>query len=232
MNGLWVCVVSLFVAFLSLSSVQAAGMKPETSVVILEESDGEASINVKNTESFPALLYSEILPIEGDNERLVVLTPPVARVESGESQAVRFLLQTKEPLKVQRLRRVIFESILPKNNSGKSQVVMNVRQNLPVIINPKGLPLDKEPWRHLKWSSTGEKLQVSNPSAYVVRLDQVIKLNAGNLALRLPRSYLLPGDVVTLDAPYEMLKAATAVVISPATVYGYLVDQYTAPLEP
>ena len=222
---------SLLISLLSISHVQAAGMIPETSVVILNEADGETSINLKNSDSRPALLYSQILPIEGDDENLIVLTPPVARVESGETQAIRFLLQTAQPLKVQRLRRVTFEGILPKDNSAGMRVNMNVRQNLPVIINPKGLAKDNEPWRRLKWSVQNGKLQVANPDAYVVRLDQTITLKPANASAQLPRPYLLPGEVITLDAPATVLNTLMAVTLYPATVYGYSVDQYTAPLE-
>ena len=222
---------SLLISALTFSHVQAAGMIPETSVVIVNEADGEASINLKNSDSRPALLYSQILPIEGDDENLLVLTPPVARVEPGETQAIRFLLQTTQPLKVQRLRRVIFEGILPKDSTNGMRVNMNVRQNLPVIINPKGLAKDNEPWRRLKWSVQNGKLQVANPDAYVVRLDQAIVLKPANALAKLPRAYLLPGEVITLDAPASTLATLTSVTLSPATVYGYTVDQYTAPID-
>lgn len=222
---------SLFFSFVLLANVQAAGMIPETSVVIVNEADGEASINLKNSDSRPALLYSQILPIEGDDENLLVLTPPVARVEPGETQAIRFLLQTTQPLKVQRLRRVTFEGILPKDNSAGMRVNMNVRQNLPVIINPKGLAKDNEPWRRLKWSVQNGKLQVANPDAYVVRLDQAVELKPANVQAQLPRAYVLPGEVITLDAPASALANLASVTLSPATVYGYSVDHYTAPLD-
>ncbi|KMM80572.1 fimbria/pilus chaperone family protein [Pseudomonas deceptionensis] len=222
---------TFFISALTMAPVQAAGMIPETSVVILDEADGETSINLKNSDSPPALLYSHILPIEGDDENLIVLTPPVTRVEAGETQAIRFLLQTSEPLKVQRLRRVIFEGIPPKDKSAGMRVSMNVRQNLPVIINPKGLAKDKEPWRRLQWSVQNGKLQVANPDAYVVRLDQAVKLNPANTLVQLPRAYVLPGEVITLDVPAATLATLTDATLSPATVYGYSVDQYTAPIE-
>lgn len=221
---------TLFVSSLIVTGAHAAGMIPETSVVILNEVNGEATINIKNSDSRPALLYSQILPVENDDENLIVLTPPVARVDPGETQAIRFLLQTTEPLKVQRLRRVVFEGIPPKDDSAGVRVNMNVRQNLPVIIHPKGLAMDKEPWRRLKWSIQNSKLQVTNPDAYVVRLDQVITLMPSNSIVQLPRSYLLPGEVVTLDVPSDTLNTLKDIILSPATVYGYTVDKYTAPV--
>ena len=221
---------TLLTALLSIAHVHAAGMIPETSVVILNEADGETSINVKNSDSRPALLYSQILPIEGDDENLIVLTPPVTRVDPGETQAIRFLLQTTEPLKVQRLRRVVYEGIPPKDKTAGMQVNMNVRQNLPVIINPKGLAKDNEPWRRLKWSVHNGKLQVANPDAYVVRLDQAIALKSSKATVQLPRPSLLPGEVISLDVPAASLDTLSEVTLSPATVYGYAVDQYTAPV--
>ena len=221
---------TLFVTSLIATGAHAAGMIPETSVVILNEVNGEATINIKNSDSRPALLYSQILPVENDDENLIVLTPPVARVDPGETQAIRFLLQTTEPLKVQRLRRVVFEGTPPKDDSAGVRVNMNVRQNLPVIIHPKDLPMDKEPWRRLKWSIQNSKLQVTNPDAYVVRLDQAITLIPSNSIVQLPRSYLLPGEVITLDVPSDTLNTLKNIILSPATVYGYTVDKYTAPV--
>lgn len=222
---------SLFFLMLPVTHIYAAGMIPETSVVVVNEADGEASINLKNSDNRPALLYSQILSIEGDDESLIILTPPVARVEAGETQAIRFLLQTPKPLNVQRLRRVTFEGILPKDKSAGMRVTMNVRQNLPVIIHPKGLAKDNEPWRRLKWSVKNGKLQVVNPDAYVVRLDQAVALLPSNTQLQLPRPHLLPGEIINLDLPAPALAGSTSVTISPATVYGYAVDHYTAPIE-
>ncbi|WP_397432129.1 fimbria/pilus chaperone family protein [Pseudomonas chlororaphis] len=209
----------------------AAGMIPETSVVIVNESDGETSINVKNSDDHPALLYSNIQGIEGDNENLIVLTPPVTRVEAGETQLVRFILQSPKPLDVQRLRRVTFEGITPKDNSPGMRVSMNVRQNLPVIINPKGLAKDREPWLRLKWSVSGGKLVVDNPSAYVVRLAQSVNILPSNTSVQLPQTYILPRQKLELELPVDGARDASSVRLYPATVYGYAVDSHEAQLE-
>lgn len=226
-------VFSIFSLFLLATSglAQAAGMIPETSVIIVNESEGETSINVKNSDDHPALLYSNIQGIEGDDENLIVLTPPVTRVEAGETQLVRFILQSPKPLDVQRLRRVTFEGITPKDNSPGMRVSMNVRQNLPVIINPKGLAKEREPWRHLKWSIIDGKLVVDNPSAYVVRLAQSINVLPSNSSVQLPQTYILPGQKVELDLPAADASTSSSVRLYPATVYGYAVDRYDAPLE-
>lgn len=205
-------------------------MVPETSVVIVEESDGEGSINIKNTDVAPVLLLTTLAYIPDDKEPLLTVTPPAARVDTGKSQRVRFLLTSKEPLKTERLQRVIFEGV-PPQQKGKSEVRMTVRQNLPVLIRPKGLEKDPEPWKRLVWKFSGKDLIVSNPSAYVVRLGQGVKTLPGASEWTLPNSYVLPGQTVTLKSQgKKSVEAAQKVQISPATTWGFTVDTYDAPL--
>ncbi|WP_081944719.1 fimbria/pilus chaperone family protein [Sphingopyxis sp. MWB1] len=207
----------------------ADGMQPETSVVILNEADGETSLNVKNTDEKPSLLYTQVVDIPEDQDALVMLTPPVTRVEPGETQLVRFLLNSKEPLKTQRLKRVIFEGIPQRKSEGSAKIGVTVRQNLPLIIHPKGLERNREPWKLLQWKVEGGRLSVTNDSPYVVRLAQEVTLRPVDKIIDLGRTYVLPGETLTAEGSAE--SGATSITISPATVYGYSVDTYDAPLE-
>ena len=153
-NLITTSVAAVFSGFiLGTSSVMAAGMLPETSVVIVNEEDGEASMNVTNTDDAPALLYTSIENIAEDTEALLIVTPPITRVEGKQTQLVRFILSPHEPLKTQRLKRVLFEGIPQKSNpnGGGAKLTMTVRQNMPVIIHPKGLAKNREPWKLLTW---------------------------------------------------------------------------------
>lgn len=209
------------------NTAMATGMQPETSVVILDEGVGETSINVKNTDGTPSLLYTTIENIPEDAEALVVLTPPVARVEAGDTQLVRFLRQGGEPSKVQRLKRVVFEGIAQRpDTNGKARVGVTVRQNLPLLIHPKGLERNREPWTLLKWRMDGGKLVVVNDSPYVVRLAQEVMLKPSGKLATLPRTYVLPGETLPVSAEGQV--SAASVTISPATVYGYAVENYEA----
>ena len=212
-----------------LSSVHASGMLPETSVVIINEADGEASMNVKNTDANATLLYTSIQNLPEDKENLLVVTPPVARVEPEETQLVRFILQSKEPLKTQRFKRVIFEGIPQQSKDGGVKVTMNVRQNLPVIIHPKGLAPNREPWKLLTWSVSNGKLIAKNDSAYVVRLAQTVTLLPGKAEFDLGKTYFLPGETISVPVP-AAASASTTVRLAPATVYGFSVDSYDAAL--
>lgn len=219
------------IAFLLSSTYShATGMVPESSVVIVEQEDGEGAINVKNTDAFPVLLLTSLENIADDGENLLTITPPTARVEPGKSQYVRFIMINKEPLKTERLKRVIFEGV-PPQQKGKNEIRMTVRQNLPVIIRPAGLAKDLSPWNHLAWKQNGDSLTVSNPSPYVVRLGQGVQTLPDNTHWTLPNSYVLPGQTLTIKQDGNKTPGAAQMVrISPATTWGYTVNTYDAPL--
>jgi P pilus assembly chaperone PapD len=212
------------------ASSHATGMVPETSVVVVEQDDGEGAINIKNTDGFPVLLLTTLENIKDDPETLVSVTPPAARVEPGKTQRVRFILTNKTPLTTERLTRVIFEGV-PPQQKGKNEVRMTVRQNLPVIIRPAGLERDPAPWKRLVWKQSGNSLMVNNPSPYVVRLGQGVTTLPDNTHWMLPNSYVLPGQTFTLT-PDGGKKAGVGqqVRISPATTWGYTVNSYDAEL--
>ncbi|MHA4977560.1 fimbria/pilus chaperone family protein [Pseudomonas extremorientalis] len=207
----------------------ADGMLPETSVVILFEEQGEATINIRNTDAGPALLHSVVENVPEDEEPLLIVTPPITRVEAGEIQLVRFIATLKEPLKTQRLKRVSFEGIPQARAKTGATIGITVRQNLPLILHPKDLPRHDSPWELLKWSRAGERLTVHNESAYVVRLLPDVQLLPQRAMATLPRTYILPGEVLTAQVE-GTLGGLAEVEIQPATVYGFSVDRYRAPI--
>ncbi|OYU07847.1 MAG: fimbrial chaperone protein [Pseudomonas sp. PGPPP1] len=212
------------------SHTLADGMVPDTSVVIVHEADGEASVSVTNTDTKLALLHVTLEDIPEDPKSLLFVTPPLSRVEPSKSQLVRFILQSPEPLTTQRLKRVIFEG-MPQGRSetqaGHARVGVTVRQNLPVIIHPKGLAPNRTPWEGLAWNLKSQQLSVHNPTPYVVRLAQELRLLPGDGSALLPRTYVLPGETLTVATNTT---AATQVQLQPATVYGFAVEPYVAPL--
>ena len=88
-------------ALLLTAHARADGMVPNTSVVIVNEADGEASVSVTNTDANLALMHVTLEDIAEDSESLVFVTPPLARVEAGKTQLVRFILQSEKPLLTQ-----------------------------------------------------------------------------------------------------------------------------------
>lgn len=217
---------------LSTSIALAAGMVPETSVVIVDEAEGEVSITVRNDDPAPALLLVTLQNLPEDEEPLLFLTQPAWRVEAGEEQRVRFMLRAAAPLRTQRLKRVIFEGVPQQEVAGKriARVGVSVRQNLPVIIHPKGLAPNRSPWEGLQWRYGKQGLQVDNPTPYVVRLAQEVRLMPANEQGYLPRAYILPGETLEARLESPASQAPQSIRLFPATVYGFAVDEFEAPL--
>lgn len=231
MSRLLNTVITLFscasLSFFVSCGVMADGMEPETSVVIVYEENGEATINIKNTDAAPALLHSVIQNVPEDLAPLLIVTPPIARVEPGETQLVRFISTLTEPLKTQRLKRVTFEGIPQARAEGRATIGITIRQDLPLILHPKGLPRNQEPWKLLKWKLRGDRLTVHNDSAYVVRMGLEVHLLPSRHPAILPRTYILPGEVLSTSIEGAVAKVS-GIEIQPATVYGYSATAYEA----
>ena len=226
--------LSLFVPLLGgligANAVHAMGVVPDTSVVIVDEADGEGTLSVRATDDRPTLLHTTIEPIPEDPAELVIATPPVARVEGGAAQLVRFVLAGNEPLATQRLARVTFSGIPPKRQ-GRNEIRTILRQNLPVLVQPRDLERNDAPWALLKWSIDGGELVVRNDSRYVVRLEQKVQLLPTQQIVSLPAPYVLAGQARRIALPSGAAAMPERVRLFPATVYGYSVDHYDAPLD-
>ncbi|MGZ0717748.1 fimbria/pilus chaperone family protein [Pseudomonas palleroniana] len=214
-----------------LAPAYGSGMSPDKSVLLIDEGQGEATMNVTNTDSGPSLLVSAIYNLDGDDEDIILVNPPMARVEAGDTQSVRFILEQKAPLEVQLLRRVTFEGIPPNTESNSSKVGMTLMHDMPVIVSPKGLKKDLTPWKHLTWTSAAGKLTVKNPSPYVIRLLPVVELLPGDQSVSLPKTYILPGQTLDLDLPKDLRGVATHIKIKPANLHGYAAEPFSAPIK-
>ena len=206
----------------------ATGMKPETAAVLIKEADGITSMKVTNTDSTPALLQTKVLSIPEDNEPLLIATPALVRINGGDKQLVRFLLQNKTPLTTQRLRRIEFSGVPGQlKNDVSSKINVAVGQNIPAIIHPKGLAEDQQPWTHLRWSLDGSTLQLKNPSPYVVRLHPSVTLLPQASTTTLPKAYVLPGEMVEVILAQAPQGEVTALEIDPVYLYGSIAKRYS-----
>lgn len=210
------------------STVNATGMTPEFSVLLINAEDNGASMNVKNTDDKAALLYTTVTDIAGPQNKntKLIATQPIVRVEAGETQRVRFVLDTQTPFTVEQYKRVSFEGIQQAKPAGAKLITATIRQTIPVIIRPKNVPDYTTPWDKLVWKKAGNTLSVNNPSPYVVRLSQQISTVPSSSKGMLRNTWLLPGETETI----KMDKSVTdsQVKISPASRFGIMVQDYVA----
>ncbi|WP_302054937.1 fimbria/pilus chaperone family protein [Burkholderia multivorans] len=217
--------VTMFASLALFSTMSHAdSLKLESSVVLVDAGKGEASLGVLNNDKGPLLMVTRLEKIPEEPTQRLTVTPPVARVEPGDTQVVRFFLVSKDDIKVEHLERVSFEGVPPKDDNA---VHISIRQNIPVIIRPKNLARNDEPWKLLAWARTASGFSVKNPGPYVVRMAQAATLLPSKTPIALPRTYILPGE--TLDIKVKAPNASdTDIEISPASLYGYIVGKYAA----
>lgn len=207
----------------------AAGMVPDTSLLLINEEEQGGSMDVKNTDADAQLLYTKIVNLPDDPQPGLIVTQPVTRVDAGKTQRVRFVLKNNaEPLKVEHLKRVIFTTI-PQRDENKVKVVFS--QNLPVIIHPSGLDVNMEPWKDLQWHMRGGKLSVENKTPYVIRLEQKVKLLPSGAHADLPKAYILPGETISAHASTTLSALDKNIEMYPATRYGYKAKSFVAEIK-
>ncbi len=186
-----------FTVFITTSmNTLATGMVPETSVLLVDEKRGEASINIKNTDDHPSLLYTTIVDLPESNKSIrLIPTQPVIRVEAGQVQQVRFLLQATVPLQSEELKRVTFEGIPPKDDKS-SRVTVSIRQDLPVLLQRRLLRKESA-LKFLEWRKNGDQIEISNPSNYVVRMTLQFKTLPSGKTGAINKTYFLPHTSTT-----------------------------------
>lgn len=218
-------IIMAFSPFLAV----AGHLKLHTSSVIIEADAGENAFPVKNESSSPLMMLTTLEPLPEDPEKLMTITPPVSRIEPDDTQIVRFLLKNTANLKTERMARVTFEGIPPKGEKAGNRISINIAQNIPVIVRPKGLKRDYAPWKHLQWKVANNTLTVHNPSPYVVRFHQGLTLLPSQGTLSLPGSYLLPGKTLSMAIPAQKA-SVTGVKLTPASLYSYMQDPVELPV--
>lgn len=219
----------LSVFLLSSLKTFAAGMVPDTSLLLIKENERGASMDVKNTDDSAQLLYTRIVDLPDDPKPGVIVTQPVVRVNAGKTQRVRFVLKdSAEKLKTEHLKRVIFSTI-PQREQNKVKMVFS--QNLPVIIHPAGLDVNMEPWKGLLWKMKGGTLTVVNDTPYVVRMEQNVKLLPSGKQVKFDKNYILPGQTMKAKSESTLSAGDNKVEIYPATRFGYKASSYVAELK-
>ena len=203
-----------FTVFITTSmNTLATGMVPETSVLLVDEKRGEASINIKNTDDHPSLLYTTIVDLPESNKSIrLIPTQPVIRVEAGQVQQVRFLLQ----------------ATIPPKDDKSSRVTVSIRQDLPVLIHPASLPEERETWKFLEWRKNGDQIEISNPSNYVVRMTLQFKTLPSGKTGAINKTYFLPHTSTTTALTNA---TDTKVEFYPASRYGYRGNKYVTDLK-
>lgn len=211
--------ILLFLSSIFMLHAYAAGMKPEVPALFIDEDTREVTINVQNTDNEPALLHSNLQTIPEDRESKLIITPQLARVNAGQKQQVRVILKQGVTLMNQRMQRIDFVSI-PQDDGKNNRTRILIGQNIPVIISPRDLPLNTEPWKLLSWQVSDNILKLKNSSKYIIRLTTNVDILPEGQKINIEKPYILPGE--SIDLKIKNIHAAKQVRIHPVTRFGVL----------
>ncbi|MBW5811034.1 fimbria/pilus periplasmic chaperone [Yersinia kristensenii] len=215
---------NLLVLLSCWSLASNASFKLESTTVILKESDGRTSFTIENTSANPILLVTKLVDLDGKNlSKQILISPPVTRIDAGQSQQVNFVLKKGTTLDSEVLLKASFEGVeqVPGNAT-----VMPIRQEIGFLIQPNAVPQIKTPWQELVISTSGNNLIINNPSKHVVRLGPQVILVPSNEVVPLGSHYIMPGAT----KQFAIKSSPTSVKVTPLSRYGFVQPEVTVPV--
>ncbi|CNG40879.1 putative periplasmic chaperone protein [Yersinia frederiksenii] len=217
-------IFNLLVLLSCWSMASYASFKLESTTVILKESEGRAAFTIDNTSANPILLVTKLIDIDGKStSKQILISPPVTRIDAGQSQQVNFVLKKGTALDSEVLLKAAFEGVeqVPGNST-----VMPIRQEIGFLIQPSSVPQIKSPWEELALSVSGNNLTIKNPGKHVVRLGpQVILVPSGEV-VALGNPYIMPGT----SKQFTIKSSPTSVKVIPLSRYGFVQAEVIIPV--
>lgn len=176
------------VLMVSICPPSMAGVVISGTRLIYPAQSREITVQVNNVGDTPSLVQAWI--DSGSPEQTAensdapfLLTPPIARVEAGRSQALRVIFTGADlPKDRESLFWLNVLDVAPSpKETGEEQNYLQVafRSRIKLFYRPKGLPdtaNDAPP--KLRWSWSGGKLRAENPTPYHVTLAEVHAVSA------------------------------------------------------
>ncbi|HEY9133486.1 MAG TPA: fimbria/pilus chaperone family protein [Dyella sp.] len=218
MKHAWMLHVPAIVFAGTLGSAQANSFRLESNTIVFDEAAGRATLNVKNESTEPLLLVSELKDLPGDNlAARFLVSPPVTRIDPGNTQLIRFRLKKGQALDREWLLKASFEGVPPRKTGGTR---IAVRQEIGFIVQPKRLRPNAQPWRALYWRREGADLVLHNPGEHVVRLAPQMTLLPSGKTVTLGQLYVRAGETVRSPLP-EDAGDVTTLRITPFSRQAY-----------
>lgn len=208
-------------AFSTLQAV-AATFTLESTTVILDEREAQVAFNVKNDGDKPLLLVSRLDNLDGGNfAGRILISPPITRIDPGQSQQVNYSLKKGPPLDREVMLKASFEGVTQKTS--ESVMVIPIRQEIGFLVQPAAVPKTSAPWQELELSVNGEDLVLENPGKHVIRLSRTVTLMQGKQTVSLDHAYVMPGEKQRISVS----ERPDSVSIVPLSRYGFVLQPVT-----
>ncbi|EOY5726762.1 TPA: molecular chaperone [Enterobacter bugandensis] len=167
--------------------------------VIFDGGKKEASISVNNADTAPYLIQSWVDMPEGNaNKAPFIVTPPLYRLNGGQQNIERILLSGSLPQDKESLFWLNIKAI-PSASKQANSLQIAVKTRIKLIYRPTSLKAStpEEQANKLTWSRSGNNLQVTNPTPYVINFNEI---SVGGKKLE-DVSWVAPGAVAAFRLP-------------------------------
>ncbi|HCD1117178.1 TPA: fimbria/pilus periplasmic chaperone [Proteus mirabilis] len=201
---------------LLISHFSHASFQLETMTVILDSEEPRKIFNVKNTGSEPILLSTKVSDLDKQHEiaKNIIITPPITRIEPDQSQNINFILKDSIEFDDEQILKASFQGIgVAKVNSTK----MPIRQDIAMLIIPKGLTIEREPWKNLEVKQVNNQLILKNNGKQVIRMAPAFSSLPSNNGYSIGQFYIRPQEEIKVDVKEKL----TEIKISPLSRYGF-----------
>ncbi|MDS0822770.1 fimbria/pilus chaperone family protein [Proteus mirabilis] len=201
---------------LLISHFSHASFQLETMTVILDSEEPRKIFNVKNTGSEPILLSTKVSDLDKQHEiaKNIIITPPITRIEPDQSQNINFILKDGIEFDDEQILKASFQGIgVAKVNSTK----MPIRQDIAMLIIPKGLTIEREPWKNLEVKQVNNQLILKNNGKQVIRMAPTFSSLPSNNGYSIGQFYIRPQEEIKVDVKEKL----TEIKISPLSRYGF-----------
>ncbi|WP_126357853.1 fimbrial biogenesis chaperone [Cedecea lapagei] len=204
--------IALLFSLLSVSSLSmGSGLGLDATRIIYNQSAGGATVTVRNTTPDTAYLVRSIISTDVDGKKVspaFLVSPPLVRLESGSSNALRIRLLQAQSLVSGKESLFYFQTTgipgsknpLARNSeagfsSVGGQISFGVGNTVKLFYRPEGLPPPtRETWQRLVFERVPGALKVTNPTPYYMTLSslrvdgQPVRFSAHRPAMLAPSS--------------------------------------------
>ncbi|HGF6561153.1 TPA: fimbria/pilus chaperone family protein [Providencia alcalifaciens] len=211
--------------WISCLSPTYASFQLETMTVILNEAEGRTAFTVKNMGTEPLLLATKVTDLDNKQySKKILISPPITRIDAGQSQQINFVLKKGEPLAQEVMLKTSFEGV---GQSADNSARMPVRQSIAMIIQPAAVAVDATPWKGLSAHVDGSHLVLKNTSKHVVRLSPQLELLPNNETVTIENYFLMAGE----EKRIAIKSKPTSLKITPLSRFGFKQSSVSIPLK-
>ncbi|WP_210487449.1 fimbria/pilus periplasmic chaperone [Pantoea ananatis] len=176
--------------------------------VIFNPSENGQSVEVTNPQDYPMLVQSMVLKEDKKNPASFIITPPLFRLEGGQSSRISVIPTSADfPKNRESLNWICLTGVPPdeedSSQKNKSKILIQLRMTtcIKLITRPESVTgTSIEHANELSWVKNGSVLTINNPTPFYMNL---FKIQNGSYIIKNP-GYVPPMGALKFKIPSEL----------------------------